>query len=58
LANTPIKVQYGYKDADGNVIGATTATTNNEGKVELDFPQPYAFGTYTATISTVKSELM
>ncbi|NLG95700.1 MAG: DUF4198 domain-containing protein, partial [Acetomicrobium flavidum] len=55
LANTPIKVQYGYKDADGNVIAAATATTATEGKVTLNFPQPYAYGTYTATISTVKS---
>jgi len=57
LANTPIKVQYGYKDADGKAIPAATATTNAEGKVTLNFPQPYAYGTYTATISTVKTTL-
>lgn len=55
LAGTQVKLQYGYKDANGNVIPAITATTNADGKVSFNFPQPYAFGTYTATISTFKS---
>jgi len=56
LKDTPVKVQYGYKDANGDPVPATTVTTDGEGKVKLNFPQPYAFGTYTATISTVKSD--
>lgn len=55
LKNTPVKVQYGYKDENGNPIPPAPAATDGEGKVKLNFPQPYAFGTYTATISTVKS---
>ena len=57
LQNTPVKVEYGYKNADGEVISTATSTTATDGKVALNFPQPYAYGTYTATISTDKGSV-
>jgi len=55
LANTKLNVQYGYKDVKGNTIVDKQFITDSDGKAKIDFPQPYAFGTYTATISTFKS---
>ena len=55
VANSDIRVQFGYKDSGGNTPVDVIVTTDSNGSATITFPTPYAFGTYTATISTVTS---